>query len=279
MKTEQFEQIIERQFDRCRGLLVTKGKEYTPDRDVLEVFNKASELSGEGGRKASLFGFMLKHVVSISDMCHSDTVYDLDRWNEKITDTINYLLLLKAMVEEDEILRNDPRWGKEDRTTIQGFEWVPDKPSYASWDEMVKAVEGDTNSSCCMDCNECDYCVCDCTEDALLSCNNNCYGCPHMGCTKDMEPLDLTHLVQEPRDCRCCDYAIWSVDSDKETDIPFCFKKESDGCSGYARTPYWKEENKAEEEVTQEDWEDFWREDDGLSDEIAIAKEFENEFQ
>lgn len=246
MKTEQFEQIIERQFDRCRGLLVTKGKEYTPDRDVLEVFNKASELSGEGGRKASLFGFMLKHVVSISDMCHSDTVYDLDRWNEKITDTINYLLLLKAMVEEDEILRNDPRWGKEDGTTVHGFKWVPDKPSYASWDEIVEAVKEDTNGSCCLDCNECDYCNCDCTEDAILSCNNNCYGCLHMICTKDMEPLDLTHLVQEPN-----------------------------------------EEPISVYDASSEDYEDFWHNscskyDDtitGLSQEIAIAKEFENEFQ
>lgn len=320
MRTEQFEQVIERQFDRCRELLVTKGKEYTPYRDVLEVFNKASELSGEGGRKASLFGFMLKHVVSISDMCHSDTVYDLDRWNEKITDTINYLLLLKAMVEEDEIFRNDPRWGNEDGATMHGFEWVPDKPSYASWDEMAEAVEEDTNGSCCLDCNECAYSGCDGSEDALNNCQNECNGCSHHTCEKERPHefecdyecstcgyktctndicyncmidcndcgfmncslkenkcdgmcyyckntgchLHPSKKYKEPRDCRLCEYAIWSLDSDKEMDIPFCFKKESDGCSGYAWTPYWKEENRAEEEVTQEDWEDFWREPENI---------------
>lgn len=268
MNNREFSESMERQYARCKELLCTKQAEYTPDKDVFEVFKKASTLCGEGGVKSAIFDFMLKHIVSISDMCHTNKEFSLDRWNEKLTDAMNYLFLLKAYVEEDERNHEGERcfecseigcdnckfnttctfnsmYNKHGKCA-QGFEWIPDKLSYVSWDELAKAVKGDTNSSCCMDCNECDYCVCDCTEDALLSCNNNCYGCPHMGCTKDMETLDLTHLVQEPN-----------------------------------------EEPTSVYNASSEDYEDFWHSsspkyDDtinGLSQEIAIAREFENEFQ
>lgn len=223
MKSKQFEQIINRQFNNCRDLLVTKGKEYTPDKDVFEVFNKAATLSGEGGRKAALFNFLLKHLVSISDMCHSNETYSMDRWNEKITDAMNYLLLLKAMVEEDEIFRNDSKWGEEYRKTAHGFERVPDKPSYASWDEIAKAVEEDEipeNDSiravtgytteelaeklanteirfdqiikkCFDDCNECPDANCDGSDESFINCNNNCNGCIHLSCGRRADSDEL----------------------------------------------------------------------------------------
>jgi hypothetical protein len=34
-------------------------------------------------------------------MCTDKQPYSLDRWNEKITDSINYLLILRAVVEEE----------------------------------------------------------------------------------------------------------------------------------------------------------------------------------
>ena len=37
---------------------------------------------------------MSKHTVSIYDMCWSGQDYGLKLWQEKITDAINYLLLL-----------------------------------------------------------------------------------------------------------------------------------------------------------------------------------------
>ena len=43
-----------------------------------------------------------KHVVSIYDMCYSNLLhFELEQWDEKITDSINYLILLKALVKEE----------------------------------------------------------------------------------------------------------------------------------------------------------------------------------
>ena len=41
-----------------------------------------------------------KHLVSVADMVGSRQSYPLTQWNEKITDSINYLLILRAIVEE-----------------------------------------------------------------------------------------------------------------------------------------------------------------------------------
>ena len=44
---------------------------------------------------------MAKHIVSLYDMCFDDgRSYDMDTWEEKITDSLNYLFLLKAVVKE-----------------------------------------------------------------------------------------------------------------------------------------------------------------------------------
>ena len=44
---------------------------------------------------------LAKHLVSLSDMCTDGNDYTLERWAEKITDSINYLLILRAVVEEE----------------------------------------------------------------------------------------------------------------------------------------------------------------------------------
>lgn len=53
--------------------------------------------------KAALAGMMSKHVVSLYDMCYSTLLhFDMEQWDEKITDCINYLILLKALVKEEQ---------------------------------------------------------------------------------------------------------------------------------------------------------------------------------
>ena len=46
----------------------------------------------------ALGGMMVKHTTSVYDMIASGKEYPLSLWNEKITDHINYLLLLKTTV-------------------------------------------------------------------------------------------------------------------------------------------------------------------------------------
>lgn len=91
---------MKEQIERCTNVLLYKAHEYANDGDRLHNFRAASALTGGTVREA-LAGMMLKHTVSIYDMCRDERRYSLDLWNEKITDHINYLLLLRAVVEEE----------------------------------------------------------------------------------------------------------------------------------------------------------------------------------
>lgn len=98
MNIERFDKIIIEQINRCTDVLVVKAKEYATD-DRLHNFKVAGALLGISPKKA-LVGFMAKHIVSVYDMAMSDKDFSIEQWNEKITDSMNYLLLLRALIEE-----------------------------------------------------------------------------------------------------------------------------------------------------------------------------------
>lgn len=98
MKIEQFNKAVNDQVKRSLDVLVIKAKEYATD-DRLHNFKTAAVLEHKTPIQA-LAGMMAKHTVSIYDMCDTGDT-NLDTWNEKITDSINYLLLLRALVEEE----------------------------------------------------------------------------------------------------------------------------------------------------------------------------------
>lgn len=93
--------MFEKQVGRCAETLQRKKKEYTGDsQDRLCAFKVAAAMQGCKPERA-LAGMMAKHIVSLYDMCYADReTFDLDTWDEKITDSLNYLFLLKAIVEE-----------------------------------------------------------------------------------------------------------------------------------------------------------------------------------
>lgn len=97
--SEEFERIFERQVAQSGEVLVAKAREYADDSDRLHNFKAASALIG-GTPEQALWGFAVKHLVSISDMVASEGYYDAEKWDEKIGDAINYLILLRAQVFE-----------------------------------------------------------------------------------------------------------------------------------------------------------------------------------
>jgi hypothetical protein len=100
MDNATFNDIAEHQLDICKQMLVKKGKEYATDQeDRLWNFKQAADLQDTTPMKA-LGGMMAKHTVSIYDMIREESNC-LPAWIEKITDHINYLILLKAIVEEN----------------------------------------------------------------------------------------------------------------------------------------------------------------------------------
>ena len=102
MRVEDFRKVVNKQLDICESILLIKAKEYADDEDRLHNFVVASELQGVTLEEA-LGGLMAKHTVSIYDMIKgvgNGKSYSMYTWDEKITDHINYLLLLKAIVTE-----------------------------------------------------------------------------------------------------------------------------------------------------------------------------------
>ena len=94
--------VFDEQVKLCADTLQRKTKEYTGDNaDRLSAFKAAAALQNCTQEQA-LAGMMAKHIISLYDMCFAAGVsYDLDTWNEKITDSLNYLFLLKAIVKEE----------------------------------------------------------------------------------------------------------------------------------------------------------------------------------
>ena len=85
MNQKEFNEVIVRQTDHCKSMLVVKGAEYAP-RAV---------------KNTAVMGMLSKHLISVSDMCMGEQQYSKEQWDEKITDSINYFLILRAIVEEE----------------------------------------------------------------------------------------------------------------------------------------------------------------------------------
>lgn len=99
MDNKAFNLVFEDQIARCQKLLGLKAEEYSSDEDRLANFKKAAHLEDITIEQA-LAGMMAKHTVSIYDMIKSGVYYSRTQWQEKITDHINYLILLEAVIAE-----------------------------------------------------------------------------------------------------------------------------------------------------------------------------------
>jgi hypothetical protein len=85
--------------------LTKKSDEYATE-DRLHNFKVAAEIQNCTPIKA-LGGMMCKHTVSVYDLINDHEAgkdIPMDLWREKIGDSINYLLLLKALIVEDKEL-------------------------------------------------------------------------------------------------------------------------------------------------------------------------------
>ena len=94
-----YESAIQDMMAYCYQLLFRKHQEYA-NEDDFHNFRCAASLQGVTPEQA-LIGMMDKHVVSVPDLVNAAAEGRLiseDLWREKISDNINYLLILWAMV-------------------------------------------------------------------------------------------------------------------------------------------------------------------------------------
>ncbi len=101
MNSEQFSRIFDQQMQVCSDILFRKAGEYATDDNRLHNFDVAGALESIEPVQA-LGGMMAKHTVSVYDMIRAGNPgqFSMEQWDEKITDHINYLILLKAAVYE-----------------------------------------------------------------------------------------------------------------------------------------------------------------------------------
>jgi hypothetical protein len=104
MKTQRFNELFEETVAKARRTLCGKAAEYAENDDRLHNFRIAAGLQGCTPVKA-LGGMMVKHTVSVYDLIrrHEQGVeIPPELWDEKIIDSINYLILLRAVLDEQE---------------------------------------------------------------------------------------------------------------------------------------------------------------------------------
>ena len=102
MSPKDFDALVEARLGFCSQTLQLKAEEYaTTDR--LHNFKVAAALQGVEPETA-LLGMWAKHIVSIRDIIDRIEARELlpspKMLSEKITDTINYAILLEALIEE-----------------------------------------------------------------------------------------------------------------------------------------------------------------------------------
>lgn len=106
MNTIEFNKIVDERKAKITEVLQSKAAEYAVDDERLYNFIRAGEMLRRPPSTA-LLGMAMKHFVSVIDMVEAyekgnpPTEYLI---NEKIGDSINYLILLEAIFKNK---RND----------------------------------------------------------------------------------------------------------------------------------------------------------------------------
>ena len=105
MTIEKFNKLVNYIVEeRVKKVMCAKSAEYARGNNKLHNFYRAAEVDGISPIEA-LRGMQLKHRVSISDMLDDlmqGKHHPKELWHEKLTDTINYDILLWALLQEVE---------------------------------------------------------------------------------------------------------------------------------------------------------------------------------
>ncbi len=102
MDQQQFEEVANKFVSDVKDTLIAKGDEYVPGEQLSRFHNfEAAAHIVQGSRQQALWGFLAKHLISISDMVQDEpTKHSMAKWEEKLGDAMAYLILLHAMVTE-----------------------------------------------------------------------------------------------------------------------------------------------------------------------------------
>lgn len=93
----EFDMVVEARCEKINKVLVAKAKEYAQGQNRFHNFDVAARIHDTTPEQA-LLGMMSKHLVSVIDLINDPecaTEYLVD---EKVGDTVNYLILLEGLL-------------------------------------------------------------------------------------------------------------------------------------------------------------------------------------
>lgn len=97
-----FSQVVQNRLDVCKETLIKKNEEYSSEIDRLHNFKVAGRINNTTPEKA-LWCMFTKHLVSVMDIKDNPARFSKEVLSEKITDSINYFLLLEALMSEHQL--------------------------------------------------------------------------------------------------------------------------------------------------------------------------------
>lgn len=100
MTPQNFDIIVQKVMERCIETLSYKKDEYSEGSDRLDQFKKGAAFRNKHPMDV-LGGMMIKHTTSIYDLIDKESRGEsvgIGMWEEKITDHINYLILLMGLI-------------------------------------------------------------------------------------------------------------------------------------------------------------------------------------
>lgn len=103
MDNATFSSLLKERLIKITKTLASKGEEYSDETDRLYNFKRAAMMDEGETPERALKGMWKKHLVSVFDII-DDLDYEVlpseELLNEKIGDSINYLILLEALIKE-----------------------------------------------------------------------------------------------------------------------------------------------------------------------------------
>jgi hypothetical protein len=100
MNIEKFESILKNMQMKQDLTLVSKAKEYASEEDRLHNFKKIADFVGITNAQVAMV-LMLKNLVSLNDAIMMEKSMSEEFLDEKIGDPYNYLVLIRALIEDD----------------------------------------------------------------------------------------------------------------------------------------------------------------------------------
>ena len=100
-----FDDVLKERLRKTESVLAAKAQEYATGENRYHNFHRAAELLGCTPEQA-LMGMLAKHLVSVLDMVEVTAELGWRPWpsedmiDEKIGDTINYLILLEGLLKQ-----------------------------------------------------------------------------------------------------------------------------------------------------------------------------------